>query len=280
MTYSMTVRRKVAIATWSSPKEGNIYGKLCLDVSEAIKYIDYLRRTTGEKITITHVVGKATAMALAAAPDLNGRIFLGRYYPHKTVDVSFLVTLEDGGDLAKFKVCDLDKKSVTDLAKELRQGSERIRAGKDQEFEKPKAILKILPTFLVRFMLWFTGYLTGAMGIDAKALGVRKYPFGAAIITSMGMFDIDEGFAPPTPFARVPLYVTIPGIKKRPVVVDDQVVIRSMLDMTATIDHRFLDGHRGSVLAKQVRKLVQNPWLMDGLAQAPDFSRIDHIDHV
>jgi pyruvate/2-oxoglutarate dehydrogenase complex dihydrolipoamide acyltransferase (E2) component len=278
MSFHMSLRRKIAIASWSSPKEGNIYGKLSMDMGNALAYIDYLRSSSGQKISITHLVGKAAGMALADCPDLNGRIFLGRYIPHKTVDLAFLVSLEGGKDLAKFKVCDIDKKTIVEVAKELAQGAERLRQGKDENFEKPKTMIKMLPTWLIRPLLWLTGYITGAVGIDVKALGLEKFPFGAAIVTSVGMFGLDEGYAPPTPFARVPIYLTIPEIKKRPVVINDQIVIRPMLDLTATIDHRFLDGHRGAMVAKVMRNLLQNPWLMDGLKEPPALCQIDHID--
>lgn len=52
----MSLRRKLAIATWASPKEGNIYEKLTLDVAEAQRYIEHVRETTGEKVTVTSVV--------------------------------------------------------------------------------------------------------------------------------------------------------------------------------------------------------------------------------
>ena len=102
MSFHMSMRRKIAIASWSAPREGNIYGKLSLDMTNVNKYIKYLRNSSSEKITITHLVGRAAALALAECPDLNGRIFMGKYYPHDTVDIAFLVSLEDGKDLAKF----------------------------------------------------------------------------------------------------------------------------------------------------------------------------------
>ena len=49
----MTTRRKLAIASWSAPKEGNIYGKLTIDAGNAQTYLDELRKTSGEKVTIT-----------------------------------------------------------------------------------------------------------------------------------------------------------------------------------------------------------------------------------
>ncbi len=68
MSHGNTLRRKLAIASWSSPSEGNIYGKLTVDATEALAYLDHLRETTGEKVTVTHLVGKAVAEALAAEP--------------------------------------------------------------------------------------------------------------------------------------------------------------------------------------------------------------------
>ena len=93
MSFHMSLRRKIAIATWSSPREGNIYGKISVDMGNALNYLAHLRKTSELKVTVTHLVGKACAMALKACPDLNGRIFLGRYIPHKTVDLAFLVSV-------------------------------------------------------------------------------------------------------------------------------------------------------------------------------------------
>jgi len=263
MSFHMSMRRKIAIASWSAPREGNIYGKLALDMTNVQKYIKYLRHTSGEKISITHIVGRAAALALAECPDLNGRIFMGRYYPHNSVDIAFLVSLEGGKDLAKFKVCNIDKKTTVEIARELRIGAERLRQGEDEEFERPKALIKAMPTWIIRRILWLSGFLTGSLGISLDFLGLQKFPFGSCIITSVGMFGLDEGYAPPTPFARVPVYLTIPEIRKRPVVIDDQIVIRPMLDLTATIDHRFLDGHRGAMVATMMRKALAEPWTMD-----------------
>ena len=47
-----SLRRKLAIATWIAPREGNIYGKLTVDVTNALEYIAWKREKTGQKITI------------------------------------------------------------------------------------------------------------------------------------------------------------------------------------------------------------------------------------
>lgn len=267
----MTTRRKLAIATWSAPREGNIYGKLTVDVTEALHYLRWVRKETGERVTMTHFVGKALADALATAPGLNGRILWGRYIPHDTVDVSYLVALEEGADLAKAKIDGLDKKSVADVARELRELAGRLRQGKDDDFEKSKGTIKLLPTWVLTPLVWLTGWLASSLGISLPALGVTKYPFGSAIITSVGMFGLDEGFAPPTPFARVPVLVLIGAVREMPAVVGGELVVREQLTITATIDHRFMDGAEGGRLAKVIRQTFADPWgSLEGMQGPPE----------
>jgi len=265
----MSTRRKLAIATWSSPREGNIYGKLTLDATEALVYLDHVRRTTGEKVTLTHLVGKACGEALKQAPTLNGYLRLGAYVPHETVDIAFLVALEEGGNLAKAKISDVDRKSVADIARDLRKLAEGLHRGTDREFNKAQSPVKMLPTWLLRPVLWATGVVTSSFGKSVPALGLEAFPFGACIITNVGTFGLDEGYVPPTPFARVPAYVLMGALRDNPAVEDGQIVIRKQITITATLDHRFIDGHQGGVLARVMREVFENPWKLDGLPGRP-----------
>ncbi len=253
------VRRKLAIATWSAPSEGNIYGKLTVDVTRTMARLDEVRETTGNKLTITHVVGWAIGQSLAAAPGLNGYLRLGTFLPHEHVDLSFLVAADEGKDLAKVKVEAVETLTVSALADRLGAGASRVRTGKDENFEKNKSLIRMLPTWLIRPLLRLTGWLTASLGLDMPALGLEKFPFGACMITSVGMFGLDEGFAPQTPFARTPVLVLIGAVRDGVAVVDGTIQVRKLLTITATIDHRFLDGAQGGALAKTLRGILEDP---------------------
>ncbi|MCB9797584.1 MAG: 2-oxo acid dehydrogenase subunit E2 [Alphaproteobacteria bacterium] len=256
----MTPRRKLSIASWTAPSEGNIYGKLTVDATEVLAYIDRVRETTGEKVTVTHIVGCAVGRALAAAPGLNGRIVFGSFVPFETVDISYLVVLEGGKNLAKAKIERIDGKNPADVAAELRLLAERLRGGRDENFEKGQGPLKLLPTWIIRPMIWLTGWLTGALGIELKMFGLERFPFGACVITSVGMLGIDEGFAPPTPWARAPAYILIGAVKDQPCVVDGELTVRPQLTLCATIDHRFVDGFQIGIMARELKAVFANPW--------------------
>lgn len=257
-------RRKLAIAAWRPPREPNIYGTLTLDATHVLAYLDHLRDTTGEKVTVTHVVGKAVAAALAEEPSLNGRIVMGRYVPHETVDVAFLVAFEDGEDLAKVKLERVDERPTHEIARELRERATRLRTGGDDGFERSRALIRILPTWLLRPVVWLSGWLTASLGVDAPAVGLDAYPFGSCVVTSVGMFGLDQGFVPPTPFARVPLYVLIGAVRDGVVAVDGEPVVRPQITLSATLDHRFVDGYQAAVIAEHVRSAFADPWSLDG----------------
>lgn len=260
-----TLRRKLAIATWKSPQEGNIYGRLEVDAGEALSYLEHVRETTGERATITHLVGKAVAVALDQEPSLNGTIRFGRFRPHETVDLTFLVTMADGSDLGKAKISKVETKSVAELARDLREHSERLRRQEDEDWERSKSVIRRLPPWLLRPVVRLIGWLTGALGIEARTLGLERFPFGSAIVTSVGMLGLDEAFVPPTPFARVPLYVLIGAVRERPVVVAGDVTARPTLTLTATLDHRFVDGFQAATLARTFQRVFEDPWQLDGM---------------
>lgn len=269
MKKKMSTRRKLAIATWRAPREGNIYGRIALDTEEVQAYLAWLRETSGEKVTLTAFVGACVARALAASPGLNGRIMFGRYRPHESVAISFMVALEEGGDLGKAKIDDADVKGPQGIASDLAARARKLHAGKDKEYNKSKGVIRRLPSWLLRPLLRWVGWLGSCAGLSLPALGVEPYPFGSAIITSIGMLGIDEGLVPPTPFAHVPLYVCVGAERRVPAEHRGELALRPQVVITATIDHRFVDGYQLATLANLLRELFANPWTFSDLEGRP-----------
>jgi pyruvate/2-oxoglutarate dehydrogenase complex dihydrolipoamide acyltransferase (E2) component len=267
------LRRKLSIAAWSAPREGNIHGKLTVDVTEALAWLEHATSETGEKVTMTHLVGAAVGRALAAEPSLNGTIRFGRFVPHDEVNVTFLVSMPDGSDLAKARIDHVDRRHPADVARELRERAERLRTGVDDDWEKSKAAIRLLPTWLLRRVVWLTGWLASSLGLDIPALGVQRFAFGSAVVTNVGMFGVDEAYVPPTPFARIPLWILVGAVREVPAVRDGAVVATSQMAIMVTIDHRFIDGFQAGTLAGVFRSVFEDPWQLDreptGSAVAP-----------
>lgn len=266
--YKMSARRRISIASYRPPREGVIHGSMTLDCSKVTSYLAELNTSAGPHaetvpVTVTAFVGAVVGRALRASPSLNGRIHLGRYIPHEHVNVAFLVQVNDGDNLAQVLIQDIDALSPLEIHSQLRAKADAVRNGKDENFEKSINLTKRMPTPILRRVLSFGGFVTTGLGLPFA--GQPAFPFGSAVITSVGMLGVDEAFVPPTPFLRVPLYVAIGRMRDMVFAEAGEPVVRPGITLTATLDHRFIDGFQAGILASEVRKCFDNPGILGAI---------------
>lgn len=241
--------RRVAGAIWRAPDDPQIFGSLDLDARPVLGFIQR-EREHGHRVTATHLVGRAVAHTLAKVPDLNVRIRGGRAYPRDAIEVFFITAVAGGRDLSGVKIRDVDRKSALDVAEELARRSSSLRRGEDREFTRSKRLMNSLPEFALRRVIRLAAWLAQDRDLDVPALGLHRSPFGSAMVTSVGMYGVPQGFAPLAWMYGVPLIVLVGEIAPRPVVVGGRVEARETLPITATIDHRYADGwHIGQAMA-------------------------------
>ena len=99
-----------------------------------------------------------------------------------------------------------------------------------------------------------------ATAARAKQLTLPEVQGGTFTITSLGK----EGGILATPIINWPevAIVGIHKIEKRPVVRNDQVVIREMMYLSCTFDHRVIDGHVGAAFVQALAKYLEHPALL------------------
>ena len=251
--------RKIAVATWHHPNDPQIYGDLEIDATALLAYLDEVREATGLKVTVTHLVGRAVAHALGEHPDLNGRIHRGRFVERDGADVFFIVSAEQGSELTGVKVVGAQDKSLVAIAEELGERTRRIHAGQDEDVGRTKTMLERVPPRVLRLALRAAAWLTVDLDLHLPALGLPRQTFGSALVSSVGMFGIRHAYAPLSPYYRVPFLVLVGEVTKRPVVEDDEIVVRPMVTITATLDHRYLDGFHAARLARSLEAYLADP---------------------
>lgn len=254
----MTGWRRVATAMWPSPQDPQIYGAMELDARPVLRFIT-MARAAGHHVTPTHLVGRALAHALAAVPDLNVRIRRGRAKPRPSVDIFFITAVKEGNDLSGVKIIDVPSRSAVEVSSELAARSGALKAGRDPDLAKSKTLMDRTPPWLLRRALRATAFLSNDLGIDVPMLALRANPFGSAMITSIGMFGLPSGFAPLSWMYDVPVLVLVGEIAKRPVIADGKVEPGDVLPISATIDHRYVDGWHVSEAMKAFREYLAAP---------------------
>ena len=256
-----SARRKIAVATWRAPRESRLHARMAVDATAVLEYCRRQREATGVLVTPGVVVGMAFARGVLGVPEFLNRVVFGRIVPFPTQDVAFAVDIGQGEDLAPTKVRDVGGKGVVEVARELAAGAARLRAREDSDYETTSGIANAVPWFALRPVLAAASLLNGGIGV--RAFGQPAHPLGSLFVTNIGSFGLDEGYVAPVPLARVPLYVCVGAVNDAPMAVEGQVVVRPQLVMTATADHRLVDGAHAAALARYVRVALADPDVLD-----------------
>ena len=261
-----TAWRKISLQAWRTPDNPTIHGTLEVDVGRLQEFLAARTAQSGVKCTMTHAVSRALAMLLRRHPDCNVLVRRRRIWIRDDVDVFHQVAMpsetEPGRvDLSGATIRKADTKRVEAIATELRERAASVRKEKDGEMARTRSLLLRLPGFLARWMLRVVGWLQYSLNVRVPT--TPRDPFGGAMVTSIGMMGIKSAFVPLVTFSRVPIIVVVGQVEDRPVARDGQVVVRPMCTLTATMDHRVLDGAQAAQLAAGMTRLLEEPERLD-----------------
>ncbi len=181
-----------------------------------------------------------------------------QYVEKESVDISILVSAENGHDLSYCKIKDADRMTTLDVHRSVSEYTQRLKKNP----EKIKTSLKFmnyLPTFVSRIVLEMWNFIVNNLGISIKSIGYDKFPYGSIIITNVGSFGYDNMLAPIPPCSGVPIILTIGSIVKKPKVIDNEIMIREVIAISVTIDHRYTDASRAIRVFKKFQAYINYP---------------------
>jgi pyruvate dehydrogenase E2 component (dihydrolipoamide acetyltransferase) len=251
--------RKIAVATWKSCGDPSVYGTLEFDATTMLAAIAE-EKSRGNRLTPTIFIARCAALSLRRLPSLNSVLRWGRLYERASIDIFLQVSTSGEEDnLSGVLIRECDKKSFAEIGKELSEKSGHIKRGDDREFKKMKATLNRIPTFLIRPIINLLGFVQYTLNLWTPLFNSPRDGFGSAMVTSVGMLGIDNGFAPLVPYSRCPMLLSVGRIQDKPVVSDGKVVIRPMISIGVTLDHRQVDGKGAAFMLHAFREFIEKP---------------------
>ena len=195
-----------------------VTANLSVDMSAMKGYREQLKAKE-IKVSYTDLLVKFIAKALTEFPLLNCSVEDNKIIYKHYVNMGVAVALDNG--LVVPNVTDADKKSLTEISKEIKELAKLAREG---------------------------------------GLPMEKLQGGTFTITNLGMYGV-ESF---TPIINQP-EVAILGVttmEDRAVVRNGEIVIRPMMTLSLTFDHRVVDGSVAAEFLQRVKALLENPALM------------------
>jgi pyruvate/2-oxoglutarate dehydrogenase complex dihydrolipoamide acyltransferase (E2) component len=242
--------------------DSKIFGSVEVDVTELEEFIN-VKRSQGFKITLTHIFLLIVARALKyEVPELNTFIRRGNVVKRDHVDAMVSVLIDEK-QLSSVKISNADTLTLSELADVMNNEIKNSRIGKENKTMRMKGFLASIPW---PFRLWIFRIIklvTIEWGFSFPALGLSGENFGSFVITNIGSIGLDMGYPALFPTSNVAFVFVMGGIAKKPVVIDDQIVVRRIMSLGAALDHRVVDAVHGGKLFKYIKQVVRDPKVLE-----------------
>jgi len=222
-----------------------MYGLVEVDITEARR----LLASHEPPSSLTAFVVASVARAAAARPEVHAyRNWRGQLVTHRHVDVATLVeiTTQQGSFALPHVLRDADLRSVPDLTSELHEVKrDPAKSESGRWLEQAGPIATRIP-----------GVIPASYAVMSRSVTLRQR-IGTVAVTAVGMFAGGGGFGL-TPLALMSLEVIVGGMSKCPLVVDGQVAVRDVLDLTLAVDHNVVDGAPATRFGAELRDLIES----------------------
>lgn len=260
----LTPFRHIALGTWRTAYDPSIYGSLRVPMDETLHYIEAFRAATGLRLTVTHLMAKVVGNVLAAVPEVNAILRMGRVYLRRDIAVFFQVAIEDPAtgsiDLSGVRVTAPHTTPLAEIVRAFEASATRVRARADEGLERSRAGLLRIPGLFIGGVMRALSFLNYTLNLDMGWAGIPRDPFGGAMVTNIGSLGLEGAFVPLVPFSRVPIIIAMGAVQDEATVVDGQVVPRKVMRLFATFDHRLVDGAHAAKMVKIVKGHFADPF--------------------
>jgi len=249
--------RKNAAAIYGAPKDSKLYGSVEIDITDVELFIAQ-KRKKGLKITLTHVLASAVGKIIGKdIPELNCYVKRGKIVQRNSVDASISVLMKSG-EMGSVIVKGVDKMSLQEVSNYINQKVADVKQGEETKATSNKHLLAKIPWPFRRWVFTLLKFIAVDQAISIKGLGLSPSGFGSFILSNIGTLGLDLGFGALMPGSSVAMAMFIGSAKKKPVVIKDEVVIRKMLTVSVTLDHRIVDGKHGGMLFRGLNRRLNS----------------------
>ncbi len=199
-------------------------------------------RAHGIRLTYTHVLLKATALALAANPDLHLLVCGGRVYRPNQVDIGLSVAGETF--VAPVLVLErADAKSLSEIAEEIRRRTPEIQASDREMLQMLRRWGWLVPTGILR---------RGLLRLLFRFIKFRHKGSGTFQLSIVP--TVDQAIT----VAFTTSAMLVAGrVRDRVVAVNGEPAVRPVVSLTCCADHRVWDGRSGERFLLAVRQVLE-----------------------
>jgi hypothetical protein len=152
---------------------------------------------------------------------------------------------------------------VAELSEAIAEKIKESRQGEENTAMQSKHMLSSIPWPFRAWLFNLYKLITIDWGLSLPGINLSSDSFGSFVMSNIGTLGLDTGYGALLPSSNVSLVMIIGKVYKKPLVVNDEILPRKVFTLSATLDHRVVDGSHGGKLFRYIRRMVKNPELLD-----------------
>ncbi len=249
----MTPWRKVSLASWKPTGDSSAY---CLEDVIMDPLLEFCEQ---RNININSFFIKAISNTIAKHPKINSTVRWGNIYQREDISVFFHTIISaQTDDLSGVVIKKAHERPLENVNEEFIGKAKQAKMGVNDYVESKKIIDKLSP-FLVKPLLRLYGFLTYTLNWNFKVFKSKTDAYGSVMLTSVGGIGISNALCPISPYTRVPMVISMGKIGPRPVAENGAVMVKNVITLGFTFDHRIMDGIHFAEFFACLKAYLMNP---------------------
>lgn len=238
----------------------------CIDLTPIMAYLEKKNASDPVyKYNLFQVMVTAMLKTITLRPKMNRFIANQRMYMRNEVSAAFTVKkiFSDNGAEALAILHAKDSDTIDTVHEAIYQQVSMCRSEKVDDGTKSLNMMQKIPGPLLK--------LAGALVRFLDKRGWIPYPiikgdpyYSSVMLSNLGSIGLNAGYHHLTNWGTTSVFCVIGRIAKRPFYDDEgNVIMRESVDLGLTIDERLADGYYYSKTIRLLKKLLENPELLE-----------------
>ena len=238
----------------------------CIDLTNINKYLEQKNAGDPEyKYNLFQIMVTAMLKTITLRPKMNRFIANKNMYQRKEVSAAFTVKKlfsDEGGEALTF-IHSKPEDNIDTVHNEIYRQVSFCRSENKDESTAAMDTFQKLPRFIAKAGVRFAGFLERHGWAPQFLIGTDPY-YSSVVLSNLGSLKLHAGYHHLTNWGTCSVFCVIGEIKKRPFYDEDgNMELRESVDLTLTIDERIADGYYYSKTIRLLRKLLENPELLE-----------------
>ena len=238
-----------------------------IDLTNLDKYIAEKNSDNPKyKYTLFQAVVSAVLKVVILRPKMNRFIANGNYYQRNEASASFIVKkiFSDNGEEGMAYIRATKDYTIDSVHDEIfRQVSVCRSDGGSSGTDDALDIFNRMPRFLAKLIVKFICFLDRHGKVPQSVVESDPY-YASAILSNLGSIKLKSGYHHLTNWGTTSIFVVVGERKFRPFYrKDGSFEMKNSIDLGLTVDERIGDGYYFSKTVRLLKKLLENPELLD-----------------